>query len=52
MGQIIKENQGGINQLDIAICYYVYKFLCKYIPWSVGKGKLRGKKNKFTSSIH
>ena len=35
-----------ITFVDIAICYYVYKFLCKYIPWSVGKGKLRGEKNK------
>lgn len=34
-----------ITFVDIAICYYVYKFLCKYIPWSVGKGKLRCDKN-------
>lgn len=34
-----------ITFVDIAICYYVYKFLCKYIPWSVGIGKLRGDKN-------
>lgn len=36
-----------ITFVDIAICYCIYKFLDKYLPWSVGKGKnnLKGKKN-------
>lgn len=35
-----------ITFVDIAICYYVYKFLCKYIPWSVGKNSNKNLKVK------